>query len=149
MAMRISTKGRYALRLMIDLAQNGRDRLITLKEISARQGISVKYLEQIVPKLVKAGLVQAVRGNSGGYILTRKAADYTAGEIIRTVEGRIAPVDCLETEQNCCPRANSCPTLKFWQGLDRVINLYLDQFTLENFLNSTIANSNYEKTPRT
>jgi len=134
--MKLSTKGRYALRFMVDLAQNGRDSLVSLKQISDRQGISVKYLEQIVPKLVKAGLVQAVRGNNGGYILTRPASEYTAGEIIRTVEGRLAPVECLETERNICPRAAICPTLKFWQGLDQVINLYLDQFTLENFVNS-------------
>jgi len=136
MSMKLSTKGRYALRLMVDLAQNGRDAPVSLKQVSDRQGISVKYLEQIVPKLVKAAMIQAIRGNNGGYILTRPAAEYTAGEIIRTVEGRLAPVECLETERNTCPRATICPTLKFWQGLDRVINLYLDQFTLENFVNS-------------
>lgn len=137
MSMKLSTKGRYALRFMVDLAQNGRDAPVSLKQVSDRQGISVKYLEQIVPKLVKAAMIQAIRGNNGGYILTRPAAEYTAGEIIRTVEGRLAPVECLETERNICPRVAICTTLKFWQGLDRVINLYLDQFTLENFVNSS------------
>ncbi len=132
--MTISTKGRYALRFMIDVASNGRDSLVTLREISQRQDISVKYLEQIAALLSKAGLIQAVRGNGGGYALMRKASEYTAGEIIRAAEGRIAPVDCLKKEPNVCPRAGQCPALKFWSGLDKVVNLYMEQFTLESFL---------------
>lgn len=132
--MKISTKGRYALRFMIDLAENGRDSLVSLREISERQNISVKYLERIASCLSKAGLIQAVRGTGGGYILTRRADEYTAGEIIRAAEGRIAPVECLATKTNLCHRANFCPVLKFWTGLDKVINMYMDQFTLASFL---------------
>ncbi len=133
--MKISTKGRYALRFMIDLAENGRDSLVSLREISERQDISVKYLERIAACLSKAGLIQAVRGTGGGYILARRADEYTAGEIIRAAEGRVAPVECLATKTNLCHRAAFCPALKFWAGLDKVINLYMDQFTLASFIN--------------
>ena len=103
--MKVSTKGRYALRLMVDLGVNGgEDKYISLKDISARQNISIKYLEQIVTPLHRAGLVRSVRGAQGGYRLSRKADKYTAGEILRAIEGSFAPIACLETPENECER---------------------------------------------
>jgi Rrf2 family protein len=128
--MKISAKGRYALRLMVDLAQHDSGDWIALKDISGRQGISVKYLEQIVSGLSRAGLLRSSRGASGGYQLTRPAEQYTAGEIIRALEGPLAPVACLDQEPNRCPRREDCPTLPLWEGLYKVVNQYLDSFTL-------------------
>jgi Rrf2 family protein len=128
--MKISAKGRYALRLMVDLAQHDNGEWIALKDISQRQGISVKYLEQIVSGLSRAGLLRSSRGAAGGYQLTRPAAQYTAGEIIRALEGPLAPVACLEQEPNRCPRREVCPTIGLWEGLYDVVNKYLDSFTL-------------------
>lgn len=132
--MKISTKGRYALRVMIDLAGRPAGAVISLRDISQRQGITLKYLEQIIPLLSRAGLLKSVRGSSGGYRLTRPAAEYTAGEILRAVEGSLVPVACLEDEPNRCPRCNECKTLPFWQGLARVIDNYVDGVTLEDLL---------------
>lgn len=103
--MKISTKGRYALRMMVDIAQQGRECPVALREIAQRQGISVKYLEQIAAVLTRAGYLKSVRGAQGGYILTREPKEYTAGEILRLTEGNLAPVECLEAEKNLCPRA--------------------------------------------
>ncbi len=128
--MKISAKGRYALRLMIDLAQHNDGEWIALKDISFRQGISVKYLEQIVSGLSHAGLLRSSRGAAGGYQLTRSADQYTAGEIIRALEGSLAPVACLEQTANRCSRREYCPTLGLWEGLYDVVNKYLDSFTL-------------------
>lgn len=130
--MKISTKGRYALRVMIDLAGHEVGAVISLRDISQRQGITLKYLEQIIPLLSRAGLLKSVRGSSGGYRLTRPASDYSAGEILRAVEGSLAPVACLEDEPNCCPRCDDCKTLPFWKGLAAVINGYVDSVTLED-----------------
>lgn len=129
--MKISAKGRYALRLMIDLARNDTGEWIALKDIARRQDISIKYMEQIVTLLSKAGLIRSSRGAAGGYKLVKPARDYTAGEIIRATEGTLAPVSCLEHEVNPCPRAASCPTLPLWEGLHRAVNQYLDSVTLE------------------
>ncbi len=133
--MKISTKGRYALRMLLDIARQGEGAVVSLKEISARQDISVKYQEQIVAKLSKAGYLQSVRGVQGGYRLTKSPAEYAIGDILRTIEGSLAPIACLEDEANPCHRCQNCDTLWFWQGLDKVISAYVDQFTLADFLN--------------
>lgn len=132
--MKISTRGRYALRFMIDLAQNGKDSYVPLKDISDRQGVSIKYLEQITSLLSKFGLLLSIRGPQGGYRLARDASSYTVGEILRTTEGNMAPVACLETPQNICDRKNVCPTLKVWEGLYKVVNDYLDSITLDQLV---------------
>ena len=108
--MKISTKGRYALRLMLDLAVHNTGENISLKDISSRQEISIKYLEQIVISLSRAGFVRSVRGSQGGYRLAREPKDYTVGSILRLIEGSLAPVSCLDDEPNECPRAEQCAT---------------------------------------
>ena len=128
--MKISTRGRYALRFMLDLALYGGDSYVPLREISQRQGISPKYLEQIVSLFHKNGLLKSVRGAQGGYKLARAPKDYTIGEILRTTEGPLAPVSCLESETNECPRCDSCGTLWFWPGLYQAVNDYVDSVTL-------------------
>lgn len=130
--MKISSRGRYALRMMIDIAQHSNGDWVSLKDISERQGISVKYLEQIVTSLTKSGLLLSSRGPQGGYMLTETPDKYTVGQIIRTIEGNLAPVACLETEVNHCSRYGICPTVKFWEGLYDVINKYVDSVTLQD-----------------
>mgnify|MGYP002693412003 FL=1 len=125
----ISTRGRYALRVMIDLAEHIDEGYIPLQTIAKRQGISEKYLESILAVLSKAGLLDAVRGKGGGYRLARPAASYTAFEILSLTEGTLAPVTCLETGQQC-ENAVNCRTLPLWQGLDQVIAAYLCSYTL-------------------
>lgn len=132
--MKISTKGRYALRLMIDLAQHNTGEYITLKEISERQEISVKYLEQIISQLCKAGFVKSVRGPQGGYKLDKEPKDYTVGSVLRITEGNLAPVQCLEDDPNRCARCAICVTVNFWNGLYDIINRYVDSFTLQDLL---------------
>ena len=132
--MKFSTKGRYALRTMVDLAMHDQGRLIPLKEISNRQGVTVKYLEQVMNMLSKAGYVRSVRGAGGGYRLSKDPSEYTAGDILRATEGSLAPVACLEDETNQCPRSEECMTLKFWEGLEDVICTYVDGITLEDLL---------------
>lgn len=129
--MKISTRGRYALRFMIDLAQHKQDAFTPLKDISDRQSISIKYLEQITSLLSKYGLLQSVRGPQGGYKLARDSSQYTVGEILRITEGDLAPVACLEPNAAKCERSQICPTLKLWQGLDKTVNDYLDGITLD------------------
>ena len=126
--MKISTKGRYALRLMIDLAQNKEQGNISLKDVAKRQEISIKYLEQIATPLIRAGLIKSVRGAQGGYSLTREMDKYTAKDILVAVEGPISCVACLETEPNQCPRYSECLTLPFYKG----ITDYLESYTLED-----------------
>ena len=130
--MKISTKGRYALRFMIDLAQNSQlvEGNIALKDVSERQGISVKYLEQIVTKLCKCGLLFSRRGPQGGYALVKKPEEYSVGEILRTIEGKMAPVACLDERNVSCPRRDNCEAMKFWSGLDDAINNYINSFNL-------------------
>ena len=132
--MMISTRGRYALRVMIDLAEHQADGLIPLKVIAQRQDISEKYLESIVSTLVKAGLLDGMRGKNGGYRLNRPLEGYSVGEVLRLTEGSLAPVSCLETEVNSCPRAGDCHTLPMWKKLDDLINGYLDSVTLSDLL---------------
>jgi Rrf2 family protein len=133
--MKISTKGRYALRVLIDLAQNGNDDYISLKEISERQDISLKYLEMIVGLLNKAGFVLSQRGKDGGYRLARKPEEYTVGSVLKLTEGSLAPVACLDSETNLCPRSESCITLPMWQKLSKIIDDYLESVTVEDLLN--------------
>lgn len=135
--MKISTKGRYALRLMLDLALCENDRYIALKDIAERQGISVKYLEQIISVLGHAGYVKSVRGTGGGYMLAKEPKDYTVGMILRLTEGSLAPVSCLDAEPNTCPRAESCVTLTVWEKLYDAINSVVDNITLEDLVNDT------------
>ena len=132
--MKISTKGRYALRLLLDLGEHRGDGFISLKEIAERQDISKKYLEQIIPILNKTGVLRTNRGAQGGYMLARTPDKYTVGEILRLTEGSLAPVACLEQEPNLCERQESCATLPVWQGLYRVIIEYLDGITLQDIL---------------
>ena len=133
--MKISTKGRYALRLMIDLAQHDAAGYIPLRDISKRQEVSAKYLEQIVVQLSRAGLVTSTRGAQGGYQLARHPSEYTVGEILRITEGSLTPVACLAHDPVECPRAEDCITLGFWRGLYDVVNQYVDSVTLEELVN--------------
>ena len=127
--MMISTRGRYALRVMIDLAEHIDEGYIPLQTIAKRQGISEKYLESILAVLSKAGLLDAVRGKGGGYRLSKPAKEYTAFEVLSLTEGTLAPVTCLERGQQC-ENALNCRTLPLWQGLDQVIAAYLCSYTL-------------------
>ncbi len=132
--MLISTKGRYALRVMLDLAENSHGEFIPLKDITERQNISKKYLESIMVILSKAGFVEAVHGKGGGYKLRREPKEYRAGEILRLTEGTLAPVMCLEENAKACERADVCKTLPLWRGLNKVIMEYLDNISLEDIL---------------
>ncbi|MEG0873968.1 MAG: Rrf2 family transcriptional regulator [Clostridiales bacterium] len=132
--MMISTKGRYALRLMADLALNDVGESISLKDISLRQDISVKYLEQIAGNLSKAGYIKSSRGAKGGYRLTKEPQKYSVGDILRATEGNLSPVACLNDEENICPRADQCLTIDFWQGLYGAINTYIDGVTLADVI---------------
>lgn len=128
--MKISTKGRYALRLMLDLALHDSDAPIRIKDIAARQDISDKYLEQIISSLNKAGYVKSIRGPQGGYKLTKDPSYYTVGMILRLTEGSLAPVACLEDEENTCTRQDDCATLELWKQLDEAIKSVVDTVTL-------------------
>lgn len=140
--MKVSTKGRYALRLMVDLGINSADdKYVSLKDISARQNISIKYLEQIVTPLHRAGLVRSIRGAQGGYRLSRKPEKYTAGEILRAIEGSFAPIACLETEVNECERYKECATVGFWEGMYKVISDYVDSVTLKQLIDDHLKST--------
>lgn len=141
--MLISTKGRYALRVMADLAEHPSEGYIPLKEIAQRQEISEKYLEAIIKILVKARLLTGVRGKGGGYKLTRGSEQYTIGEVLRLTEETLAPVACLEEAADVCPRAPNCRTLPVWKGLNRVINEYLDHITVADIIHSRDAGNDY------
>ncbi|MBQ1194262.1 MAG: RrF2 family transcriptional regulator [Lachnospiraceae bacterium] len=131
--MRISTKGRYALRLMIDLAINQDNDPVRLKDIAERQNISVKYLEQIISILSKAGYVRSIRGANGGYQLKKKAAEYTVGMILRLTEGSLAPVPCVEDNTEC-ERSEDCVTVEIWKRMNDAINNVVDEITLQNLV---------------
>lgn len=139
--MKISTKGRYAVRLMIDIAQHSNGENVSLKDISQRQNISLKYLEQIVNMLSKAGFLRSQRGSQGGYKMMRAPEEYTIGDILRVTEGEMAPVSCLDDEVNQCPKAGVCPTIKFWTGLYETINNYLDGATIADLVRESAENS--------
>ena len=133
--MNITTKGRYALRIMIDLGQQEEGTPVSLKTISQRQGISMKYLEAIAAVLTKAGFIASSRGKNGGYRLTRLPEEYSIGEILRQTEGSLAPVSCLESG---CPNSDGCITLPLWAGLDRRIDEYLNSVTLGHVLKGNV-----------
>lgn len=130
--MVFSTKGRYALRFMIDLTLHNSGEYIALKDVSQRQNISVKYLEQIVPLLSKAGMLKSVRGPQGGYKLSKSPREYTAGDILRITEGSLSPIPCLENGADGCERRNECTTVDFWNGLYKAVTDYVDSVTLED-----------------
>lgn len=137
--VKISTKGRYALRMMLDLAEHQGDGYVALKDIAQRQGISKKYLEQIVPMLGRADVLRTTRGYQGGYRLARAPQEYTVGEILCLTESGLAPVACLDQHPNPCPRCGACATLPMWEGLERVIRNYLDGITLQDLLEQQTA----------
>lgn len=132
--MMISTKGRYALRFLVDIARNQGAGFVPLRDVAARQGISEKYLEIVVKELVRGGMLTAQRGKGGGYRLERSPEEYSVAEILERMEGPLAPVACLEPGRGACPRRDDCPTLGLWQGLDRVIEEYLARFTLADLM---------------
>lgn len=136
--MMISTKGRYALRFLVDVAEHQGERFVPLKDVASRQEISEKYLEIVVKELVKSGLVDALRGKGGGYRLNKPPKEYNVKTILEQMEGPLAPVACLEAGQARCSRSEDCRTLPLWLGLDKVITDYLAQFTLEDLVRNTL-----------
>lgn len=141
--MKISTKGRYALRMMLDLAMHKNEGYIALKDIAERQNVSKKYLEQIVPLMNKSGFLRTNRGYQGGYMLAKSADEYTVGDILRVTEGSIAPVSCLDYEPIECSRADECMTLDVWKGLYKVITQYLDGITLQDIIDKHVGVDDY------
>ena len=141
--MLISTKGRYALRVMIDLAEHQTDDFISLRGIAQRQEISEKYLESIIRMLVKARVLESLRGKGGGYRLKKAPEQYTVGSILRLTEESLAPVSCLEEGSDACPKAEKCRTLSLWQGLDKVINEYLEGVTIADLMEQGDVGDNY------
>lgn len=134
--MMISTRGRYALRVMIDLAEHQEDGYTPMKDVAKRQSVSLGYMEKILPVLVKNGIVEGLQGKTGGYRLIRKPEEYTLGEILRLTEGSLAPVACLECGATPCDKATDCRTLPVWTELDRRIDEYLDSVTVSDLLKS-------------
>ena len=141
--MLISTKGRYALRVMIDLAEHQSEEFISLKEIAQRQEISEKYLESIIRMLVKARVVESLRGKGGGYRLRKAPEQYTVDSILRLTEESLAPVTCLESNAEACSRSGGCRTLALWQGLDKVIYDDLESVTIADLMESCVAGDDY------
>ena len=133
--MMVSTKGRYALTVMVDLARNGGEGYVSLSDIAEREELSMKYLESIIAVLNKGGLLESLRGKNGGYKLARDPADYTINEILLLTEGTLAPVSCIMQEGVECDKAATCSTLPLWAGLDGVIENYLSNITLEDVIN--------------
>lgn len=132
--MIISTRGRYALRILIDIAENGNGEYIPLKQIAQRQGISLKYLEQILPVLTQNGVIEGVRGRDGGYRLVRSPNEYKIGDILRLTEGDITAVSCLGNDAKQCIRADECRTLPLWTKLNEIVNEYLDSVRLSDLV---------------
>ncbi|NCB91183.1 MAG: Rrf2 family transcriptional regulator [Clostridia bacterium] len=141
--MKISTRGRYAIRVMLDLAEHNTGEYIPLMDIAKRQDISEKYLEAIVASLSKNGFVFSMRGKGGGYQLSRTPQEYTVGSILRLTEGSFAPVACLENTPNKCERAGSCKTLKMWEGAYKAIEDYFNGITLQDLLEDAADVGNY------
>ena len=141
--MLVSTKGRYALRVMVDLAEHQAAGRIPLKEIAARQGISEKYLENILATLVRANMLSGMRGKGGGYVLTRPPEQYTVGSILRLTEESLAPVACLEQNPIECSRMSECRTLPMWRKLNTMINDYFDGITLADLVNTSQPGNDY------
>lgn len=141
--MKISTRGRYAIRVMLDLAEHNSGDYIPLTDIAKRQGISEKYLEAIVASLVKSGNLRALRGKKGGYRLVKEPGEYNMKDILEVTEGTFAPVACMETEKNECERYGQCKTIKMWEGLNKVLCDYFENITLEDLLNEGLDGDNY------
>lgn len=144
--MKISTKGLYAVRFMLNLAERGGDKLVSLKEVSEAESVSKKYLEQIVPNLVSAQLVKSVRGAAGGYRLARSASDITVLDVLAVTEGTLAPVSCLACKDDFdCSQPHICIEIGVWKGLDKLIKDYLSGITLQDILNqaSSVAADSY------
>ena len=140
--MKISTRGRYALRVLIDLADHNNGGFIPMKDVAARQNLSLKYLERILPTLTKAKLIEGVHGKGGGYRLTRQPDDYTVGEILRLTEGDLAPVSCLAPGAPPCDRMNECRTIRIWREFYEMTNRYFDSIRLTD-LTASDAGDNY------
>ena len=136
--MVISTKGRYALRMMLDLAQNGTDGFVSLKHVSQRQEVSLKYLEAITASLNRAGLVVSQRGKEGGYRLSRPAGEITVAQVLQSAEGSLAAVSCLAMDQSTCERSEQCLTLPLWRHLDKIMDDYLSGVTLQDVLDGNV-----------
>lgn len=137
--MMISTRGRYALRVMIDLAEHCDDGYIPMKDVAARQEISLKYLEKILPVLTKNNMIEGVHGKGGGYRLTRRASEYKVGEIIRLTEGDLAPVACLGSDTKQCVRTAECRTLPMWQKFYEIVNDYFDGITIADLMKNSFT----------
>lgn len=133
----ISTKGRYALRVMLDLAEHSNENLIPMKEVAKRQNISLKYLEKILPPLAKNNFIIGVHGKGGGYKLAKDAKDYKVLDILKITEGDLAPVACLSCNKEVCDNANECKTRPMWLKLYSMINNYFDSITLEDLINDS------------
>ena len=142
--MKISTKGRYALRLMLDLALNNTGEYIAIKSVAARQKISEKYLEQIISLLNRAGYVKSIRGAQGGYRLVKDPSDYTVGMILRLTEGSLCSVDCLEEDKDACKRMNGCATREVWKELYKAIANVVDHITLQDLVEKQLNNIPYD-----
>jgi Rrf2 family protein len=132
--MTISTKGRYALSIMIDLAENGNGSYIPMKTVAQRQELPLKYLEHILPVLTQNSIVEGVQGKGGGYRLTRKPEEYTVGEILRLTEGDLAPVSCLECGAEPCKQVKRCRTISMWKNLQNMIDGYFDSITIKDLM---------------
>ena len=130
----ISTRGRYALRVMIDLAEHRDAGFVPMKDVAERQDLSLKYLEQILPGLTKNKMVEGVQGKGGGYRLTREPEEYIVGDILRITEKDLAPVSCLAEGADACERRSECKTIGFWEGLNKVVNEYMDSKTLADLM---------------
>ena len=137
--MKISTKGRYALRLMLDLAEHNTGEYIALKDVSARQEISVKYLEQIIPFLNRGNLLSATKGHMGGYRLAKAPSEITVREILESAEGSLVPVSCMDNTPNLCKKCEDCITLPIYEGLYDVVTKYFDSITLEDIINRQVS----------
>lgn len=135
----ISTRGRYALRVLIDLAEHRNGQFIPMKEVAERQEISLKYIERIMPLLTKEKFVEGQHGKGGGYKLCREPENYTVGEILRAAEGDLAPVACLGQNAEPCPRAAGCRTLPMWERYYKMTNDYFDGITLADLMNTEIG----------
>lgn len=136
--MKISTRGRYSLRFMIDLANNPEDEFISLKDVAARQGISKKYLEQIIPFLNRSGLLATNKGHMGGYKLSKAPSDITVKDILLSAEGSLYPVSCMDNQPNLCDNCDNCLTLPLYEGLNAVIDDYLNSITLQDVIDKKV-----------
>lgn len=130
----ISTRGRYALTVMIDLATNQGDGYVPMKDVAARQNLSLKYLEQILPALKKNNLVEGIQGKGGGYRLAKLPEECAIGEILRVTEKELAPVSCLSQNAEACSKKSECKTIRFWEGLNNAVNNYIDNVSLADLL---------------